>query len=133
VDRQPIGYWLKEIDRLIEENFARLLVAERLTRRHWQVLNTLAERPRTIDELDAELSPFRSVDVPSVEPVVGDLRGRGWIDETLALTEKGRLRHREISELVMANRRRLTDGISPREYQSVLDVLERMAGNLTTA
>ena len=55
---------------------------------------------------------------------------RGWVDETLALTEKGRLRHREIGELVVANRRRLTAGISAREYQSVL---ERMAGNLTTA
>ena len=131
MDRRPIGYWLKEIDRLIEEDFVRLLADERLTRRHWQVLNTVAERPRTVAELDEELSPFRSARAPSVAPIVEELRARGWVDTTVALTEKGRECHRAVSDRVMANRRRLTDGISAEEYRSVVDVLERMAGNLT--
>jgi DNA-binding MarR family transcriptional regulator len=133
MDRRPIGYWLKEVDRLIEEDFARLLAEERLTRRHWQVLNTVAKGPRTMAELDEELSPFLSTRMPSVAPVVGELRARGWVDGTVALTEKGRERHREVSERVAVNRRRLTKSISAEEYRSVVDVLERMAGNLTTA
>ena len=133
MDRRPIGYWLKEIDRQIEEDFARLLADERLTRRYWQVLNTLAEQPRTTAALDDELSPFLSEEAPSVAPVVDDLRTRGWLTEANALTEIGAARHKQVSERVMANRRRLTEGISAEEYRTVVDVLERMAGNLTTA
>ncbi len=133
MDKRPIGYWLKEIDRLIEDGFARLLADESLTRRHWQVLNTLAERPRTVAELDEELSPFLAERSPSVAPVVEDLRVRGWLTEVNALTEIGAARHEQVSERVIANRRRLTEGISAEEYRSVVELLERMAGNATTA
>jgi hypothetical protein len=47
-NRRPIGYWLKHLDRLIEDTFERTLSMEGLTRRHWQVLNTLE---RTIPPL----------------------------------------------------------------------------------
>lgn len=133
MDRRPIGYWLKEIDRLIEEDFARLLAAEGLTRRHWQVLNTIAKRPRSLDELDGKLSPFLSAQVPSVTPVVEELRAKGWVDATIALTEKGTERHAEVSARVRANRQRLTEGITAEEYASVVDLLERMAANLNNA
>jgi DNA-binding MarR family transcriptional regulator len=134
VNRRPIGYWVKEIDRRIERDFVRLLAAERLTRRHWQVLNTVRERPRTQDELDGELAPFLSESAPSTAPVVADLCERGWLEQaetTIALTENGATQHEHVSARVAANRRRLTEGISAEEYRSTVDVLERMAGNLT--
>jgi hypothetical protein len=46
-DRHPIGYWLKHLDSLIEAAGERALAGQGVTRRHWQALNTLQERPST--------------------------------------------------------------------------------------
>ncbi|GAA4602421.1 hypothetical protein GCM10023195_07350 [Actinoallomurus liliacearum] len=40
--RRPLGYWLKLLDQLIEENLNRVLAVEGLHRRHWQTMNLLA-------------------------------------------------------------------------------------------
>jgi DNA-binding MarR family transcriptional regulator len=134
---RPIGYWLKEIDQLIEENFLRLLAEEGLTRRHWQVLHTIADEPRHPAGLDVALAPFLSEETPTVAPVVDELVARGWVnragDGSVGLTRAGRLAHHAVSERVMANRRALTDGITADEYASVVNLLERMATNLRGA
>src|SRR4029450_9529752 len=57
-DRRPIGYWLKHLDRPIEETFERPLSSTGLTRRHWQVLNTLNSGRTTNVELAVALRPF---------------------------------------------------------------------------
>lgn len=57
-ERRPIGYWLKHLDRLIEGNFERTLASDGLTRRHWQVLNTLSTGSRTEAEIVDALAPF---------------------------------------------------------------------------
>ena len=86
---RPIGYWLKEVDRLIEADFARLLAEENLTRRHWQVLNALASGAGSQAEIDHALAPFRSEHEPSTAPAVADLAARGWVSG-FALTPEGR-------------------------------------------
>ena len=126
---RPIGFWLKEVDRLIEESFGRLLGEHGLTRRHWQTLNTVAEGPVTAAELDAALAPFEA----TVAPVVEELVTRGWVEragDALMLTRAGRDAHTAVSQRVAVNRKALTDGISAEEYASVINVLERMAENL---
>ena len=45
--RRPIGYRVKELDRLLEEFFCRALGPEGCTRRHWQLLNVLEVGPVT--------------------------------------------------------------------------------------
>ena len=55
---RPIGYWLKHLDRLIDDSFSRALAADELTRRHWQVLNTAARGPASPAELTQALEPF---------------------------------------------------------------------------
>ena len=44
---RPIGYWIKHLDGLIEATVDRTLTGQGVTRRHWQALNTLHERPST--------------------------------------------------------------------------------------
>lgn len=131
---RPIGYWLKEIDRLIEQNFGELLAAEGLTRRHWQVLNTVAARPMGRAEIDSALAPFLSDDQPSTAPIVEDLLFRGWLeglgDGSFAVTADGRAEHTSLQDKVTANRLRLTEGVTAEEYAAVVDLLERMATNL---
>jgi hypothetical protein len=52
---KPIGYWLKTLDRLIDEYFDRAPADQGVQRRHWQILNILQASPAP----DAEI-PRRS-------------------------------------------------------------------------
>jgi hypothetical protein len=74
-ERRPIGYWLKHLDRLIDQAFERALDADGLTRRHWQVLNTLAAGPSTNAALTAALQPFAQGDSMAIEVVINDFLG----------------------------------------------------------
>jgi hypothetical protein len=47
------------------------LEAESLTRRHWQVLNTIAHGARTPEDLDAALAPFGSIAAQLAEVATG--------------------------------------------------------------
>ncbi|GAA3337742.1 MarR family winged helix-turn-helix transcriptional regulator [Amorphoplanes nipponensis] len=130
---RPLGYWIKEIDRRVEAEFGRVLAAEGVTRRHWQVLTTLAQRPAVAGtELDAALAPF----APTVRPQVDDLVDRGWAAETagtVTLTPAGRAAHDRLAEQVEAFRARVTEGLSAQDYRTLITLLERVAGNLTPA
>jgi DNA-binding MarR family transcriptional regulator len=93
---RPLGYWVKEIDRRIEAGFARLMADEELTRRHWQILTTLAQADTSRAELDTALAPF----APTVRAQVDDLIRRGWATEAetgpfLDLTAAGRMTEAE--------------------------------------
>ena len=131
---RPMGYWIKEIDRRIEAAFGRLLADEMLTRRHWQVLTTLArEEEVTRPALDAALAPF----APTVRPELDDLIGRGWVTGrpagAVALTAPGRVVHDRVAERVHSFRARVTEGLTDQDHRTLLALLERVAGNLTPA
>ncbi|MFE3451725.1 MarR family winged helix-turn-helix transcriptional regulator [Nonomuraea sp. NPDC059194] len=131
VDR-PIGYWVKHLHELIEGSLDDLLAVEGVTRRHWQVMNVLARRARSVADLDAELSPFLSDEEPSLRPYVEQLREKGWLEtgEPVALTEEGRRAHAVLLDRISAGRTKVTEGIDPEEYTSTIDVLTRMSANL---
>lgn len=131
---RPLGYWIKEIDRRIEAGFGRLLADEALTRRHWQVLTTLAQGDMSRADLDAALGPF----APTVRPETDDLIHRGWATESppagaVSLTGAGRAAHDRVAERVRAFRAHVTDGLSEQDYATLVALLERVAGNLTPA
>ena len=133
-DRRPIGFWLKLVDRLIDESFDTLLAGAGLTRRHWQVLNVMLAGPATVEQIDTHVAPFLGAGEPTTRPVVDDLCARGWATWTngdrAALTEAGAAAHAELLAKVSDNRRRMAAGITPDEYQATVGVLRRMAGNL---
>ncbi|WP_159944463.1 MULTISPECIES: MarR family winged helix-turn-helix transcriptional regulator [unclassified Nocardiopsis] len=128
----PIGYWLKHLDRLIENDLDRVLASEDLGRRHWQVLNSLHTDPGTIADLDDRLTPFLDEGEDTVAPVVEQLRERGWVEGegSLRLTPEGRTRHEALFTRVREARERISRGISEEEYRTAVDVLERMSANL---
>jgi hypothetical protein len=112
-----IGYWLKNLDTLLESSMDDAL---QMSRREWQVLNTVAHGAPP-----AELTPFTGVD-----EAVGQLTARGWLADG-RITEAGAAAHAEIGERVAAFRRRASEGVTPEEYQATMDVLRRMSANLT--
>ena len=58
LQERPIGYWLKHLDRLIEQASERALAEEHLTRRHWQIMNVLRKSPLGPAALADALRPF---------------------------------------------------------------------------
>lgn len=128
----PIGYWLKHLDRLIESGFDRILAAELLDRRHWQVLHSLQEGSATVAELDARLAPFLDEQEHTVASALEQLRARQWVQGQvlLSVTEAGARAHQEIFERMQELRRRLSEGISERDHRVAVQVLERMSANV---
>jgi DNA-binding MarR family transcriptional regulator len=128
---QPIGYWLKRIDTLIEQRQREALATHELTRRHWQVLHALYEARRAgYDDLAATMAPF--ADTAELDQVIGDLFARGWLrhEPRLELTAEGIAGHDAAFRAVQEVRGKVTAGISRDEYAATLDVLRRMAANL---
>jgi hypothetical protein len=132
-ERRPIGFWLKLVDRLIDEGFDALLGGAGLTRRHWQVLNALQDGPATVQHLDAALAPFLGGPGASTGPFLEDLAARGWVawnDGQFVTTRAGTDAQAELLAKVSEHRRRVTAGISADEYLATVGVLRRMAANL---
>jgi DNA-binding MarR family transcriptional regulator len=133
-DRRPIGFWLKHLDGLIEANFERTLAGEGVTRRHWQALNTLHERPSTQAEIAEALKPFLVDDPGADRRVLDEFMVRGWVrpgeGTLLELTPAGVRAHAALLERIQATRQLLVGGVTQEEYLAAVDVLRRMAENL---
>ena len=131
---RPIGYWIKQVDRLLEDSFEHALASEGCTRRHWQVLNTLETGALAEREIERAVLPFLTADPAGVRSILADLRQRGWAEpldaSRVQLTAAGRSTHRRLQAEVAAHRQRISEGVTEQDYRTTVEVLERMAGNL---
>ncbi|MEU8616880.1 hypothetical protein [Streptomyces sp. NPDC048623] len=134
--QRPLGYWLKHIDGAIDSAMARLFAAEGLTRRDWQVLNTVSHGPVPLPDLDTALAPFLSPADPTVRPRVDALTARGWAsltpDGTVTLTAEGRAAHGRVSTQVGTLRAQVTACLSPEEFGTLMTLLRRVGEHLDT-
>ena len=134
--QRPIGYWLKELDRLIDKHFELQLGNAGLSRQQWQLLNLLDDHPRSVPELQAELEPFLQDAADDLSDPLSGLVTRGWAESTdniVNLTETGQAHFEIVKAKVAELRQALMTGISPEEYQVTIDVLSRMAVNLESS
>ncbi len=133
-DQRPIGFWLRLVDRMIDERFASTLEEHGVTRRQWQLLTVLSRGGATVEQLDAAVAPFLSTAAgeSSVEHL-SELIESGWVDATPAgyeLTERGSGAYRRLAEVVEANREIATENVSREDYEAMITTLERIARNL---
>lgn len=129
---RPIGYWLKLVDHLLDAAFLDTLGESGLSRRHWQILNLVADKPRTDEEIDIALAPFLGVRNASA-PFVDDLVRIGWIevtDQQVTMTEAGITGSAEIRNNVAQQRDRVADGIDSSAWSTTMATLQAMAKNL---
>ncbi|MGY1770855.1 hypothetical protein [Blastococcus sp. SYSU D00813] len=129
---RPIGWWVKHLDALLEDVVDAAVAGEGLTRRHWQVLHTLAGAPVDEDALVRALADFDG----HLPVIAADLFGRGWVDRatgSLALTDEGRTAHERLERAIGRVRRHVADGLSRQEYERTILVLSRMAQNIERA
>ena len=133
--KRPLGYWLKLVDSLIDEQFAATLEEHGVTRRQWQVLNLLEQQPATEAQLGAGLSPFfASPDEPqSLKEHLDELVESGWIaaeNGEYSITDRGHTSLLKLSELVEKIRTQFGQDLDGSEYDAVVETLEKIARNL---
>lgn len=133
-DHRPIGFWLKLVDRLIDERFDAALAAHRLSRRHWQVLNTLRrDGTATIAEIDHRVRPFLDDDEPTTAPILTDLLDRKWATrdgQRFALSPDGAAELDIATVIVQADREQTLTGVDMADYRTTVFTLGRIARNL---
>lgn len=134
---RPIGFWLKLVDRLIDEQFASTLEEHGVTRRQWQLLNVLSREASSVAELDAAVAPFLSPgengEAESSAEHLSELIESAWVDATATgyeLTERGRAAFERLEAVVATQRTVIAEGVAPEHYEQTVAVLERMARNL---
>ena len=130
-----MGYWLKLVDSLIDEQFAATLEEHGVTRRQWQVLNLLEHQPATEAQLNAGLSPFfASEDEPqSLSEHLAELVESGWVSAhngQYSITDRGHISLLKLSELVEKIRTQFGEDLDGSEYDAVVVALEKIARNL---
>lgn len=132
--REPIGYWLKHLDRQIDAAFDAAVGRHGLTRRHWQVLDLLHSGSATVEEIGTALRPFQAFGM-SVADVLAELDRRGWLgrhDEgRRSLTPPGLVAHEALSADVKRIRAATTRGVTEQAYAAVTATLRRMSQNLS--
>ena len=132
-EERPIGWWVRRLDSLLEEAVDSVVETEGLTRRHWQVLHSMATGTEREADVAAALADFPG----DVEAVVSDLVARGWVTRTgtgrVALTADGGHAHDRVARAVERVRRHAADGLSRSEYERTILVLSRMVANIERA
>ncbi|TQL46726.1 hypothetical protein FB562_2251 [Homoserinimonas aerilata] len=131
---RPIGYWLKLVDRLIDERFAAILEEHGVTRRQWQLLGIITTEGTPVDLLDSAIAPFLPSDGSETSADhLDELIESDWLDfdgELYKLTERGQQAFGRLSTVVGELRGAVGDGVSEDDYTTTLATLELMARNL---
>ena len=126
-----MGWWVRRLDELLEQGLDDVVAAEGLGRRHWQVLQSVAEGPADRAAVSASLASFAGAG--ELDGVLADLGGRGWLTaegERLQLTADGRTAHARLAAAVGAFRRSVAAGMTEEEYAQTVAGLARMVANL---
>jgi hypothetical protein len=131
---RPIGYWLKHLDRLIEEAFEQALRTAGLTRRPWQAMNVMHESPQDAAALVEAMRRFWRPGAITVDETTDELTRSGWVARDAsgryALTSDGEAGHAAVQEKVHAVRNAILDGLTNEEYRATVRPLQKMSENL---
>ncbi|UOQ91328.1 hypothetical protein MUN74_09690 [Agromyces endophyticus] len=122
--QRPIGYWLRVVDRKLDDAMLELFAAEGITRRDWRRLNVIAG---TVD--DERMRAKLAARPERLAPLVD----RGWVtDEPGAprLTEEGEASYAALLERVTTLRNRVAGAVSPGDFETTLATLEAVAREL---
>lgn len=132
---RPIGFWVKLVDGLIDQRFAAILDEHGVTHRQWQLLNVLESGPSPLARLDAALAGYldSAAGETSAEHLT-ELVESAWVvrgdGDVYEITERGRVAHQRLQEVVAGIREEVTAGVSPAEYEATVAVLRTAATNL---
>lgn len=132
---KPIGYWLKAADLSITAKVNENLAQFKITRFHWQVLNTIKDHDMiTKAQILGTLKNF--LDENRLEEILRDFTERKWIYEearsgtiTIQLTEEGKKAYEEILAKQQQTRMQLFAGLTMEDYETTIKVLKKVVEN----
>ena len=131
---RPIGFWLKLLDQLVDEQFGASFEEHGVTRRQWQMMNLLTNGPASEKELSDQLKPFfPAVEAGTSGELIEELAESGWVavsDGQYSLTDLGTRSLENLRGAVERIREQLTADVSEEEYTALVSVMQRMAANL---
>jgi hypothetical protein len=133
-DQRPIGYWLKLVDGLVDEQFSGTLDEHGVTRMQWQLLNVLTRSPATVEQLDAAVAPFLAADgaTTSLDHLT-ELIESAWVDATptgYEITERGQAALERLTAVVATQRTQMSAGLTEADYLTTIATLQQIATNL---
>ena len=121
---RPLGFWLRVIDRRLDDAMREFFAADGLTRRDWRRLNLVAG---TVS--DPRLSAKLAARPERVQPLVE----RGWVDGepgAWRLTEAGEAARASLRDRVSSLRAKVAGAVSPEDFATTLASLEAIAREL---
>jgi DNA-binding MarR family transcriptional regulator len=134
----PIGYWLKQADKLLTQQINQAHTSQGVSRSDWQVLNMLKELGSASRESIFE-TMHTFVDADGFNQIISALSERKWIEsrrnlnsgiEESQLTEEGHHQHEIIFTTQKKIRQQAMQDISEEEYSTVIRVLQQIVSNL---
>ena len=131
--RRPIGFWLKLLDRLIDDNLGQALRDGGLSRRQWQVLNVAQQDRPDRATLDDRLAPFAHDSLETVATALAELIEHGMLNDNgsrIELTAAGVAAFEKATASAKSARTLLMNGIAGEQYQATVSTLETMCRNL---
>ena len=132
--QRPVDFWLKLVDKLINEQFSRTLEEHGVTRRQWEVMNLLSRGPAAHDELAQALAPFRTeLEAITLTEDLAELVESGWLaiqEDVYQLTDRGRTSYQRLEPVLRSINEQIVRGVRTEDYSTTLEVLEQMARNL---
>lgn len=129
----PVGYWIKQADRLLTGKIDEIQSEFGLTRTGWQLLNSINENsPAKRDMLIQLLLPFS--DKNNTTQVLAEFN-RNQIttvsaQNEITLTEKGKQLFTACSEKQQQFRQKAMQNISEQEYQTTVATLQKIVTNI---
>lgn len=120
----PLGFWLRVIDRRLDDEMRELFEAEGLTRRDWRRLNLIGGAVA-----DERMTERLAAHPEKVAPLVE----RGWVEGepgAWRLTEAGVAARDGLQQRVSSLRARVADSVSPEDFATTVASLEAIARTL---
>lgn len=131
----PIGYWIKQADRVLTDGINAIQASFYFTRTDWQLLNTIQEADSiSRSTLLIVIEPF--ADEIAVETILCRFIADGLVaspdETTFLLTQKGKNLHKDCLKAQLAFRQTAVSGITDDAYLTTVSTLRQLVANLTT-
>ena len=129
----PIGYWIKQVDKLLTDGIDSVQAQFGLARSDWQIIHFLSEQPSVeTEKLLETMKPF--MDSKVVEDILTQLCSKGLVNiinnHSLALTAKGKKQHADCLERQKEFRQTVMKDISEEDYLKTIQTLQKIVDNI---
>jgi hypothetical protein len=130
----PLGFWLRRVDQLFESSMDSVLADQNLSRRLWQMLNTVARHePAPLIQCRQAMTLFLADPSRECPPLLDELVARSWVEPqggNYRLTATGRTTLKALEEKVAAHRAVMLAGVTDGDYRTTVQTLARITENL---